>query len=290
MLTASDPGLRTWLDSVDPDWEDTQTVPPDSVSVGTITSTTVDLNWTPIPYTGDGGYYEVGYGTSPGTYTHFVQTPDKTASGITVNVNGLTPGTPYYFAVRTFTPAQVSATINLPAPTLKKPGDGSVSKKLPRLQWNKVKGAVTYQIQVDDNSDFSSPETYMTTGKKYTLSGLDYGEYFWRVRAQDGAGGWSAWSEVWSFQYTLLKKPADGSTSTGQPKLQWNKASGALGYELQVDDNAGFSDPVDVPLSAKDNKYQLDGLAPGTYYWRVRVETASGWSAWMPAWQVTITP
>ncbi len=70
-------------------------------------STTFDsatLSWTPIAYTGDGGDYEVLYGTAPGgPYTQVgCTTADKTATGCTVN--SLTAGTDYYFVVQTFTP------------------------------------------------------------------------------------------------------------------------------------------------------------------------------------------
>ncbi|MBN1121876.1 MAG: S8 family serine peptidase, partial [Anaerolineae bacterium] len=104
MLTASDAGLLTFLGTKDPDWAATQTIPPDGVQIDSYDATSVDLLWTPIAYTGDGGYYEVGYATtSGGPYTVHGQTTDKTVS--TYTVDGLTPGTYYFLVVRTFTPA-----------------------------------------------------------------------------------------------------------------------------------------------------------------------------------------
>jgi chitodextrinase len=105
MLTASDPAVIAFLASKDPDWDQTQTVPPTNVHVDSVTQTSVTLAWTPILYTGHGGYYEVGYGTIPGGPYDSVgcTTSSKSATGCLVE--GLSPGTTYYFAVRTFTPA-----------------------------------------------------------------------------------------------------------------------------------------------------------------------------------------
>jgi Leucine-rich repeat (LRR) protein len=103
-LTASDPTLLTFLSSKDPDWADTQTVAPDDLAVTGADFESITLSWTPILYTGDGGYYEVGYAPSAGgPYTVHGTTADKSASGYTVD--GLAPETTYYFRVRTFTPA-----------------------------------------------------------------------------------------------------------------------------------------------------------------------------------------
>ncbi|MBI2332245.1 MAG: hypothetical protein HYU84_08835 [Chloroflexi bacterium] len=57
-----------------------------------------------------------------------------------------------------------------------------------------------YQIEVDNNADFSSPEFSTSTNKatiqvKNLLARL----YYWRVRASDAAGNWSSWSAVSTF-------------------------------------------------------------------------------------------
>ncbi len=81
----------------------TQTVPPAAVRA-TVTGRTVTVTWTPILYTRDGGFYEVSYAMTPcGPFTVHGHTADKTASSYTIT--GLPPIAPYYFRVRTFTPA-----------------------------------------------------------------------------------------------------------------------------------------------------------------------------------------
>ena len=92
------------VDSLDTDWKDTQTVPPINVQATILSDTEVQVAWDVIPYTADGGYYEVMTATaSGGPYTSAGVTASKSDDHLIVS--GLTPGTTYYFVVRTFTPA-----------------------------------------------------------------------------------------------------------------------------------------------------------------------------------------
>ena len=98
-LYTSDPGLRTFLNEKDPDWESTQTIAPANLQA-MVNGGTVNLTWTPITYsTGTGGYRVFYSTTSGGPYTFYGQTSDKTATGMAVT--GLIPGIPYYFVVQT---------------------------------------------------------------------------------------------------------------------------------------------------------------------------------------------
>lgn len=102
-LYSTDPvTVIPFLGTRDPDWDSTQTVTPTNLAVIGASPTNVVLGWSPILYTGDGGYYEVDHATSLGgpwtTYT----TADKLTS--TYTVTGLDTQVPNYFRVRTFTP------------------------------------------------------------------------------------------------------------------------------------------------------------------------------------------
>jgi hypothetical protein len=63
------------------------------------------------------------------------------------------------------------------------------------LDWNPVTGADYYEVQVDDNGDFSSPElNEQTANTTYSVSGLAEGAtYYWRVQAHNNCG-WGEWS------------------------------------------------------------------------------------------------
>jgi hypothetical protein len=92
------------VDTVDPDWKDTQTVPPTNVRAVPVSATEVKLTWNAIIYTQDGGNYSVwGKEQHDPTYTLMVTTTNKTITGTVVV--GLQPGTTYDFVIRTFTPA-----------------------------------------------------------------------------------------------------------------------------------------------------------------------------------------
>ncbi len=104
------------IDTIDPGWRDTQTVPPTNVQIAQTGAGTATLAWTPIAYTAHGGYYEVLSSQTPGgAYVSRGTTADsggKTATGLTVS--GLPAGT-NYFVVRTFTPAHTRETASCPA-------------------------------------------------------------------------------------------------------------------------------------------------------------------------------
>ena len=99
-LFSTDAAVQTYMATNFLAWEETQTVTPTGINASGAT-----LSWTPIPYTSDPGYYEVGVSqTSGGPYTFSPQnqTASKSDSGLTVT--GLAPGT-NYLVVQTVTPA-----------------------------------------------------------------------------------------------------------------------------------------------------------------------------------------
>lgn len=93
------------IDTLDPLWRATQTVPPTNVQV-VASGNSALLTWTPIAYQQHGGYYEVLSSQTPGgPYISRGSTENsggKTAANLTVT--GLPTGL-NYFVVRTFTPA-----------------------------------------------------------------------------------------------------------------------------------------------------------------------------------------
>jgi Leucine-rich repeat (LRR) protein len=103
-LYTNDNVLRAFLNKKqsDGDWESTQTIAPANVTATHASTHSIDISWTPIPYTADPGGYRVFYSTTPGGYyTYFGMTANKTESSLTVT--GLNPGRLYYFVVKTRT-------------------------------------------------------------------------------------------------------------------------------------------------------------------------------------------
>jgi hypothetical protein len=70
----------------------------------------------------------------------------------------------------------------------------------PTLTWNPVSGATGYEIQVDNQAAFTSPEyqnnALLAGDRQVTTAPLPDGLYYWRVRAKRADGTWGAWSAV----------------------------------------------------------------------------------------------
>jgi hypothetical protein len=102
-LSASDSALAQFLNAHQPNWAATQTVAPGNVQAVVKSTSSISLTWQPIPYTADGGYYEVLFmKQGDAVFQSAGKTADKKATGFTVT--GLTAGQTYSFVVRTFTP------------------------------------------------------------------------------------------------------------------------------------------------------------------------------------------
>ena len=93
------------------------------------------------------------------------------------------------------------------APSLTSPDNGAeILDNTPTFEWTSVAdpSGVKYEIQVDDNDDFSSPvySFFDIFAVIHTLpdeNALALGKYYWRVRAKDGVGNIGEWSEEWNF-------------------------------------------------------------------------------------------
>jgi hypothetical protein len=87
---------------LDPEWNLTQTVAPTGLTA-TLGNTQAELNWTPIAYQSDTGYYEISYRPAGGAFTVHGITADKAVASYVVT--GLAPGVKHEFRVRAFTAA-----------------------------------------------------------------------------------------------------------------------------------------------------------------------------------------
>ncbi|UCE23565.1 MAG: T9SS type A sorting domain-containing protein [Candidatus Zixiibacteriota bacterium] len=185
-----------------------------------------------------------------------------------------------------------------PPPQLLSPDDGSYFDDPAQitLDWSDVAEATSYHVQIDDNSDFSSPvaEQEGVTASEWMTPELGQNIYYWRVRSSDGEQ-YGGWSEVWSIfvgiwvEAPTLYSPADGSRIRNaiNVALQWYECSGPAGYTVEIDEEPDFSSPA---ISAYADQcsggictyYISPPLRPGTYYWRVKA-VDEGWP-WSEVW------
>lgn len=75
---------------------------------------------------------------------------------------------------------------------------------------------------------------------------------------------------------------------TRSAKLGWKVVKGAAGYQVQLADNTGFSNPRTVGGIAK-SPVTISGLAFGVYFWRVAVHTPAGWSPYSAPFSFEVT-
>jgi hypothetical protein len=120
-----------------------------------------------------------------------------------------------------------------PAPTLVSPEENeNLDDNTPSFAWTSVSdpSGVSYELQVDNDLDFENL-VLLKLGLKssvYTLTNdeaLPNGVYCWRVRAWDGAGNLSGWSEARSFRVrvtlpsVLSVAPSPGATGIVKDQL-----------------------------------------------------------------------
>lgn len=190
------------------------------------------------------------------------------------------------------------------APTLVSPDNGAqTNDSTPTLSWNTVSDnslPVTYNLQVDDDSGFSSPTENVSglTNNSYTTSSsLADGTWYWRVRVRDNAGNVGSWSSGRSFTVDTaalaapaLTAPANGAiTNDSTPTCDWESVSGAASYTLQYATDSGFTQNLTTGSSTASDYTPTTTLADGTWYWRVQtVDAVGNTGSWSSTWSFTI--
>jgi hypothetical protein len=167
-------------------------------------------------------------------------------------------------------------------PALLNPVNGSVIPGFtPIMTWGAVTEAVSYDVEMDMNSTFSSPDfTGNSLTTSITTTTLADGTYYWRVRKVDMYGGKGIWSLVRrlsvneSMPLALSASGIGLSALSDTPVFTWAAIPNAVTYQIQVDNNAGFTSPEFDDTAESTSRTPGTPLANGIYYWRVRSFTA----------------
>jgi len=136
-----------------------------------------------------------------GLFSTTIEVPVTHKGIYTIKVNDGVVTTEFRFVVEGEAP---------PAPNLRLPSAGSVTKQPVHFTWEAMSdpSGITYELQVSADPEFArllldktglaSAEYMMTEAEQLGLSGN--GRIFnWRVRAVDGIGNSGTWSVVWTF-------------------------------------------------------------------------------------------
>lgn len=145
------------------------------------------------------------------------------------------------------------------------------------LQWIKVPGFDTYQIQISKD-EFILPELLVAdiirNGNVVTAPELEnLTVYYWRVRVD----GDNPWSDIFKFTTTgfpvtvSLIQPVDGSINIDDNTIfSWTSDSLNYRYNLQFSKDIEFMDTLKNIFTDLVN-YEVSGLNKGsTIYWRVK--------------------
>lgn len=182
-------------------------------------------------------------------------------------------------------------------PSLIAPANNSLlNNTAPQFRWNTVSDAETYRIEIDNNSNFSSPErTANQSGTTHTPSpALVDGKYYWRVRAinSEGSGPWSGVRNLTIDTQpppvpALLSPGNATSITTTQPTFRWGVSTSAVRYEITI---TGTNPPDTVSGSIRQTGFEPGvQLFIGNYSWRVRaVDQAGNFSVWSAPFSFTV--
>ncbi|KQZ67280.1 Ig-like domain-containing protein [Nocardioides sp. Root151] len=162
--------------------------------------------------------------------------------------------------------------------------DGAISSSTPTLSWSRPSGAVKFEVEVDNDSDFGSPGFTTTTTNTRAVPTvlLSTGEQNWRVRALNSAGFASGWA-VSSFDIAQIAAPTPISPvdnaplkqPVDPPLLSWTGTQGATSYVVEVDTEDDFVGAKSYTTSTT-SLVVPDPLEAGTRFWRVQAVKGSG--------------
>lgn len=260
------------------------------------------LTWTPVPGA-------VSYTVEVDTEDQFVgaMTYTTRANSFVVSDNQ-EPGVDYYWRVRAtlgnsvstaFSDARTYSVRPIGTPAITGPAyDQDITDVV--LEWEPVPGAKHYELQVDDDVNFGSPDTsvpariYSTSFAPRTT--LTNGQYYWRVRARDMDDNPTAWvrassdshyffDRVWRDKPQLVH-PYDGGDGTSLVParndlyFEWEPVPHASNYEVWLSTDINFTEPTNFTTQCEvagttytpgEHRDECMPLSEGiVYYWKVR--------------------
>jgi hypothetical protein len=196
--------------------------------------------------------------------------------------------TAYYWAVIPTTGANGSGAFSTPdqdtpqafnkssvPPSPTGPANGADITTQPTFSWTAALGARNYELQVSQDPTFGNPIDDVTTDSTAYTSSSTYPAdtaLYWRVRAND----WTSQGLNWSTTQTFVRRlpapvPASNNPAGGQniPALSWNPVSGAVSYDVHVNQVDGSTKDVTV---ASTDFTPIQWYGVGVWRWQVRAE------------------
>ncbi len=189
-------------------------------------------------------------------------TPVATQTLVTISVSG---GGVTKSATLTVTPDSPPPPPVPGAPSLLSPGNNSNPAQPIALDWSDAANAVSYILQIDDSSNFTTPLVMeqSVAASQFTTSGLAAVRHWWRVRGVNSAGVVGAWSAVQNFTprtapaaatlSSVTASPSSvvgGNTTTGAVTLTAPAPSGGVPVSLSSSNTTAALVPASVTIPA----------------------------------------
>lgn len=180
------------------------------------------------------------------------------------------------------------------------PADGAKGQPInPVLEWG-IQGSSSYQdyqymFSTDSNFTGAAIVTLHPDSLPRVKVNCNYSTtYYWKARVINPIDT-SHWSPRFSFTTSvppavntpLQLLPYHTSTNVNAPSVtfKWNQAKNAVTYEVQLSDNAGFTNILVNPTTSSTTWNFQDAKPLTRYYWRVRgISTYLVKSNWSETW------
>src|SRR4051794_20810835 len=178
---------------------------------------------------------------------------------------------------------------------------GSSADHTPLLSWNRVSGAVRYEVQATLDSDGSQVWSRVTTNHRASVTTrLPTGMVHWKVRGISASGVNGSWAtsalSLTPESGPALLGPADDPSGDkplfqpdNPPLLRWKPVAGAAQYIIEVDTESDFIGASTYRTSTT-SKVVPDAKVGGVYFWHVRalLSGTGEQTAWSPTWHYKI--
>jgi hypothetical protein len=279
---------------------------PTALTVSTVSSTTVTLGWTDASVNETG--FQIERSTTSGSGYSLITT--TAANAVSYTDNGLTPGTTYYYRIRSVNAggtsvytSEITATTVSATPTA--PSGLAVSATTATaitLGWTDASNNETgFEVErsLTTGSGYSIITTTAANVITYSDAGLTPGTtYYYRIRAVNAGGNSAYTSEV---SATTISSPPSApsaltatAASSTAVSLNWRDASGnETGFQIERTLTSGTGFTLITTTAANAVSYiDVNRTANTTYYYRVRAVNASGSSSYTTEVSVTtaLTP
>ncbi|MCC5907881.1 MAG: hypothetical protein JJU13_16835, partial [Balneolaceae bacterium] len=181
---------------------------------------------------------------------------------------------------------------------LTSPANSSVAQSIDaELEWNRIKGAQTYQLMISTSKTFDVALIDTTVpGTSLKARSLSPNTtYYWKVFPIKNRNS-GPWSEVWSFttdgdesaptaDMTLLTPENNADKVSSILEFTWNELQNTSEYVYQLSDNSTFNSLI-LEANVKGTSYIPEVLVyQKKYFWRVK--GAGDGNDWSEVWTFT---